>query len=82
MLAPVILGLFGIALVAYHLNRGHRLGPALRLVFDVVFGLIKAAGFACYIIAPQQVRPRRRVRVLPRPEIPTRRIFRRSVRIR
>lgn len=82
MFGPFILALVGIVLIAYSRRRGHALGPAARLLWDLTVGLIKAIALTCYLIAPQQIRPTVRFRILPRREIPRRTIFRRMLRVR
>jgi hypothetical protein len=82
MVVPLILAALGLALLVYSSRRGYRLGPAARLLWDLLIVLVKAVALACYLIAPQQIRPTVRARILPRPEIPRRTIFRRMLRIR
>lgn len=89
-LGPSILLLISVGLITYSVARHDRRVPSspavrrarARLAWDLFIGLVVVIGFALYIIAPQQVRPRIRKRILPRPEIPTRRIFKSTFPVR
>lgn len=82
MNGPIILAGVAVALITVGLLRDRKVWPVLRLVWDLLTGVLFLVLVACYVIAPKQVRPTRRLRLLPRREIPRGTIFRRRFPVR